>query len=123
MMRSHYYLQEKFNTGISIKTVCFKKNVKNHGFLFHCNIREDTMLVIVYVVARQITCISSTCGSKLASTWNKRQDKLNQYQYKGEYRHSVYWTILGSYKNWNIIQCIYIYLLKIKNNTKQAIVT
>ena len=43
---------------------------------------------------------------KLASPWNRSQDKYNQDQYKGDNQNWVYWPILGSYKNWQIIYCI-----------------
>ena len=64
----------------------YKKNLKNHGLLFHYNIREDPMLVISYVVVRQILCSCSACFRKLASPLNRSQDKYNQD------RHKVYFS-------------------------------
>ena len=34
------------------------------------------------------------------------QDKCNQDRYKGENKHCVFWPILGSYNNWQIINGI-----------------
>ena len=61
---------------------------------------------IGYVYFIQVTCICSSCLRKLASPWNRSQDKYNQYQYKGENQNCIYCPILGSYKFWQIIHCI-----------------
>ena len=43
---------------------------------------------------------------KLASPWNIIQDKYNQDQYRGENQNCVYWPIIGSYNNWQIIHFV-----------------
>ena len=60
------------------------------------------MLGIGYVAVRHIPCRYSTCITKLDYPWNRRQDKHNQDQYKGENKICVYWTIIGSYNNLRI---------------------
>ena len=57
--RRHNHLQKikMFNTWILRKTVGLKKNIKNHGLIFHYNIRYDDMLGIGYVDVRCIPCI------------------------------------------------------------------
>ena len=64
------------------------------------------MLGIGYVNFKQIPFIYSSCLRKLASPCNIIQYKYNKYQYKGENQNCVYWPILGSYNNWQIIHCI-----------------
>ena len=63
-------------------------------------------MVIGYVAVIQISCTYSECLRKLASTWNRSKDKYNQYRYKSENTNCVYWPILGTYNNWQIIHCI-----------------
>ena len=55
-------------------------NIKKHGFLFHYNIRSDTMLGIGCVAVRRISCSSFACSSKLDSPQNIRQYKFNKVQ-------------------------------------------
>ena len=45
-----------FNNSIFKKSAAFKKNIKNHGLIFHYNIRADPMLGIGYVAVRHIPC-------------------------------------------------------------------
>ena len=91
---------------IKKKSVGFKKNNKKRGLLFHYNKRADILLAIGYVDCRSISCRCSSYVRKLASPWNRSQDKYNQYQYKGENQNCIYLNILGSYNNWQIIHCI-----------------
>ena len=63
---------------IKKKAVCFKKIIKKHGLLFHYNIIADHSLGICYVDIRQIPCSCSSCVRKLASLWNRSQDKYNK---------------------------------------------
>ena len=77
----------------------FKKAIKKHGLPFHYNIKSYTFGGIGYISVRSITCICSGCLRKLASPWNRSQDKHNQDQYKDENKNCVYWPIMGSYNN------------------------
>ena len=65
------------------------------------------MFGVVYVAIRWIPYIFSTCLRKLASPQNRRKYKYNKYRYKGEDQKFFYRPILGSYENWQIINCIY----------------
>ena len=64
------------------------------------------MLCIDYDDVRWIPCSCSECLSKLDSTCNIIQYKVNQVLYRGENQQCVYWPILGSLKNWQIIHYI-----------------
>ena len=88
------------------KAVGFKKNIKKHGLIFHYSIRADPFLGVGYVAVRQITCSCSVCLSKLYFSWNRSQYKYNQDQYRGENQNCVYWPIIGSYNNWQIIHFV-----------------
>ena len=50
---------------IKAKDVRFKKNLNNHGFLFHHNIISYYLLGIGYEYVRRIPCICSACLRKL----------------------------------------------------------
>ena len=75
-------------------------------YFFHYYIITYPLFGIRYVPVRRIPCSCSVCGRKLASLWNRSQDKYNQHLYKDENQNFVYWPIPGSYKNCQIIQCI-----------------
>ena len=60
---------------IKNKAVGFRENIKKHGLLFQYNIRADPLLGVVYVAFIQIPCSCSECLRKIASTWNRSQDK------------------------------------------------
>ena len=103
------YQKQKNNVqymNIKKKDVNIKKNIKEHGFLFHYNARTYPLLSISYIDFGQIPCGSSECLRKLSLPCHKIQDKHNQDKYKGENKNCVYWPILGSYKNWQIIRCV-----------------
>ena len=74
--------------------------------LVHYSIRAYTMLGVGYVTVRFILWRCSAWLRKPGSKWTIIQDKYKQGQYKGENQECVYWTILGSDKNWLIIHCI-----------------
>ena len=82
--RRNNHLQKKSIHEYQEKAVGFKKNIKNHGFLFHYNISTHNILVDNYFSVRRILNRCYTCLIKLAYPWNIIQDKYNQYQYKGE---------------------------------------
>ena len=91
---------------IKKKAVGLKNNIKKHGFIFYHNIIVDPMLGIGYITVRWISCINYVCLRDLDYPWNSRQDKYNKFWYKGENKKCVYWPILGSYNNLQIIHCI-----------------
>ena len=91
---------------IKEKAVGFKKNMKKHGLLFHCNIRAYTLLGIHYVSVIRIPCRCSACLRKLISPWKTSEDKYIQDRYKSDNQNYVHWPILGSYNNWKISHCI-----------------
>ena len=105
--RLNHHLQKRiFSLYIIIKkVVVLKENIRNCGF-FHYNIRADPLLSISYVVDRWISCSYSDYLSKMSSSGIRSQDKYNQVWYKGENKNCVYWPILGSYNNQQIIHCI-----------------
>ena len=53
--------------------VGFKKSIKKHGFIFHCNTRTDHFVGVGYVAIGRIPCSCYACLKKLDSTWNIRQ--------------------------------------------------
>ena len=63
---------------IKKNSVGCRNNIKKHGSIFHYDIKEGPMLVIVYAAVRLIPCRCSACLRKLAPPCNKRQDKYNQ---------------------------------------------
>ena len=91
---------------IKKKAVGSNRNIKKHGLLFRYNIKADPLLGVGYVEVRRIPCICSGYLSKLDSPRHRIQDNYNQDIYKGENKNCVYWTILGSYKNWHMIHYI-----------------
>ena len=61
---------------------------------------------IGYVAVRYIPCSCLECLNKLSPPWNISLDKYNQDRYKFDNQNFVYWPILRSLKNWQIIHCI-----------------
>ena len=74
--------------------------------LFHYNTISDPFLGIGYIYVSHISCSCSACLVKMASPWNRSQDKYNHYRCKGENKNYIYWPILRSYNNWQIIYYI-----------------
>ena len=104
----NYHLQKHimFNTCISRKFVRFKNNIRNQGLNFHYNIREDPMWCVGCVSVIWIPCSCSECLSKLDHPRNIIQYTCKQDRYKGGNQQCIFWPILGSYKNWQIIHYI-----------------
>ena len=88
------------------KAVVLKNNIKKYGLLFLYNIRADTLLGIGYVDSRWVPYLYSKWLSKRDSPCNISQVNYNKYQYKVENQNCIYWPILGSYNNWQIIHCM-----------------
>ena len=57
------------------KNVGFKRKIKKHGLIFHCNIRADPMLGLGYFFVRQIPYSCYECLRKLYYPLNRRQDQ------------------------------------------------
>ena len=88
------------------KKIVSRKRLRSMVCFFTIYIRADPLLGVGYVAVRQITCSCSVCLSKLYFSWNRSQYKYNQDQYRGENQNCVYWPIIGSYNNWQIIHFV-----------------
>ena len=91
---------------IKAKGVRFKKNLNNHGFLFHHNIISYYLFGIGYEYVRRIPCICSACLRKLTSPWNRSQYRSNKDLYKYANQNYVYCPTIGTYNNYKIIHCV-----------------
>ena len=106
MTRRHYHLQKKFNTWISRKICYFQEENQKSWFSFSLQYPVRSYLSIGYVPVRRISCSCYACLRKLASPWNIRKYKYNQYWYKGENQQCSYCPVIGPYNNCRIVHCI-----------------
>ena len=73
------------------------------GLSKHYHLRFDTKLGMRVCVIRCISCACIACTSILDKPWISGIPSNEQERYKPVIK-CTYWQVLGSFKNWNIIQ-------------------
>ena len=79
---------------------------KPHGTRWlskHYHLRFDPKLGMGVCAIRRILCVCVACTSMIDKRWISGISSDTQERYK-HFTKCTYWPVLGSFKNWNIIQ-------------------